>query len=379
MAWHRHIDPMRGRRPGAALLGLAIFCASCGGAAQNTVAGGNVTAPGNGMAAQAGANVPILQPEQLAVDPQIENMKERYNVSGAACNAHGVCLLISDEKRYARFFTLQGNTLRPTHRFFLLADTENGTEMDESDGEGVAFANGAFYIVGSHSRSKSGEAQASRHFVFRIPGDMTAAPAGDVGTRASAAPGARASLDSIIAAHPILRDHLLEPPGDTRDQSQPSHGVNVEGIAVVGDDMFIGFRGPLGGDRAIVLKISAAALFGGDGASAESYPLRLGPGQGVRDLAAVQGGLLVLSGPERRYGVEANPQFFLWRQGSEPILLGRLAGAARGANPESITILEETATEYRVLVLWDSELLDPPESSLPAVPPMIVRVPKPAA
>jgi hypothetical protein len=368
------------RHRSVALLGLAILCASCGGATQNMMAGGNnMSAPDNGVPRQAGANVPVLQPVQMAIDPIIENKKERYNLSGAACNAHGVCLLISDEKRYARFFTLEGNILRPGNRVFLLADVEDEVEMDESDGEGVAFANGAFYIVGSHSRSRTGEAQASRHFVFRIPGDMAAPPAGDLGSKTSAAPAARASLDAIIAAHPILKDHRLEPPGDTQDQSQPSHGVNAEGIAVVGDDMFIGFRGPLDGDRAIVLKVSATALFGNAGATAESHLLRLGPGQGVRDLAAVQGGLLVLSGPERRHGVEVNPQFFLWRQGSEPILLGRLAGAAHGANPESITILEETATEYRVLVLWDSELLDPPETSLPPVPPMIVRVPKPAA
>jgi hypothetical protein len=359
MAKKQHCPPLEMRSAKLVAIGLTALCASCGAASESP-------APENRTAAI--ADPPILQPQPLTINPPLDNAKERNNLSGAACNGRGVCLLIGDEKRYARFFTLQGNSLVPAQRVFLLPTNEGGTEMDESDGEGIAFSNGSFYVVGSHSRTKTGDAQASRHFLFRLPGDQPSPPSADIGTETAVSGVQRTSLDPIINGHLLLSQHLAEPPGDSRDGNSPSHGVNIEGIAVAGDDLFVGFRGPVDGDGAVILKVGASSLFGGSSRPVETCRVPLGEGQGVRDLAAVQGGLLILSGPERRNNVAPNPEFFLWRPGSAPIRLGRLARTAGDDNPESITVLEETAEGYRVLVLWDGDA-----GGLP----MVVQVPKP--
>ena len=94
------------------------------------------------------------------------------------------------------------------------------------------------------------------------------------------------------------------------------------------------------------------------GSAIRALRLNLGAGQGVRDLAAVRGGVLVLSGPERRHKVVPNPEFFFWEPGPGParlVRLGRLDGSGGEDNPESITVLEETDRDYRVLVLWDGD------------------------
>jgi len=87
---------------------------------------------------------------------------ERNNLSGAACENRARCLLIGDEMRYARLFSVEDGKLVIGGELWLLPDKDaDGKEMKESDGEGVAFSDGVFYIVGSHSLSKKGKAQAS--------------------------------------------------------------------------------------------------------------------------------------------------------------------------------------------------------------------------
>ncbi len=306
----------------------------------------------------------------LTISPPLDDEDERNNLSGAACNPHGVGVMIGDEKRYARFFTVGDGRLRPAARLYLLAKKEQGVKMAESDGEGVAWADGFFYLVGSHSRDRDGAAQASRHFVFRFPGDQESAPDHDVGDADDPSRRVeRTSLDAVIAAHPVLRRHLDDTPGDTPDGSAPSHGVNIEGLAMVGSDMFVGFRGPVDDAGALVLRLDAAALFGGNATPrVRTFRLDLGPGQGVRDMAAVADGILILSGPERRSGVAPNPELFFWRPGRAPVRLARLAPSTGTTNPESINVLKETKRAWRLLVLWDGEA-----GGLP----MIVQLPKP--
>ena len=347
---------------------LVAYCliAACEGAAQ----GGAGLENGAALQTAAPTDIPVLAAQRLTIEPALVNAKERNNLSGAACSAQGVCLMIGDEKRYARFFTLSGGLLAPANVIYLLPEEEGGVELDESDGEAIAFSNGAFYVIGSHSRSRSGAAQASRHFVFRYRFDGSAPPPADIGTAVAVSPEVeRRTLDPIIQAHPLLNQHLTEPPGDTADGNSPSHGVNIEGLAVSGNDMFVGFRGPVDGAGAVILRLSLNGLFGTAPRLVQTHRVNLGAGQGIRDLAAVQGGLLILAGPERRNGVEPSPVFYLWRPDSDQLVpLGRLPREHGDDNPESVTILEETDDAYRMLVLWDGDA---------GGVPMIVSVPKP--
>ena len=89
----------------------------------------------------------VLQPkENLTVNPKLSaDDKEATNVSGAACfivaGERKSCLLIGDEVRYARFFSIDGKTLVPGQKIFLLPERDsNGHKFKETDAEGIAFA-----------------------------------------------------------------------------------------------------------------------------------------------------------------------------------------------------------------------------------------------
>jgi hypothetical protein len=75
-------------------------------------------------------------------------------------------------------------------------------------------------------------------------------------------------------------------------------GANIEGLAILDGSLFVGFRGPVHIDTAYLLKFARDAVFREEPADGTTIPLKLGTGIGIRDLAAVKEGLLVLSGPE---------------------------------------------------------------------------------
>jgi hypothetical protein len=102
------------------------------------------------------AGAEVLAPKAtFNVDPPLSSEDdEATNVSGAACYvASGVrksCLLIGDEVRYARLFSIAGNTVVPSDKLFLLPERDDqGNKFKETDAEGVAFADGAYSITSS--------------------------------------------------------------------------------------------------------------------------------------------------------------------------------------------------------------------------------------
>jgi hypothetical protein len=285
------------------------------------------------------------------------------NLSGAACfvkdNIRKSCVIVADEGRHARLFSIAGATMIPGDRIFLLpARDENGKKFKEADLEGVAFDAGTYYAVGSHGLSgKKGKKQPSRYFVYRLAVDPATGQPGDLGseTKASTAVERKATLDALIAAADELKSHVDNVPGE--------QGVNIEGLAVAGGDMFFGFRGPVLDEGALVMQVPVAAIFDGAalGAKPEVHPLPLGKGQGIRDLAAVKGGFLVLSGPEKREPGKA--EVFLWKPRSAPIAIRDLGGPRRDkGQPEALLVLGETDAAYAVLVISDG-----PENGDPTV------------
>ena len=76
--------------------------------------------------------------------------------------------------------------------------------------------------------------------------------------------------------------------------------MTIEGIAIKDDaTLYAGFRGPVlkgdeGKSTAVVLSAPLDALFDGRGAQHRLFRLPLGPGRGVRDLAAFEDGILIL-------------------------------------------------------------------------------------
>lgn len=302
------------------------------------------------LGAPAAAHAEVLLPTaKLSVDPPLSaEDDEANNVSGAACyvadGKRKSCLLIGDEVRYARLFSIDGDTVVPGDKVYILPERDaRGDKFKETDAEGVAFADGFYYLVGSHGLNKKGKKQLSRYFVYRVKVDADTGRPSDLGDGKSASRAVERSdaLERYIAAHPVLNAHIGDIPG--------RQGVNVEGIAVRGGDLYFGFRGPVE-KKAVILKVPIGAVFEGDVAAAESCDIDLG-GEAIRDLAAVEGGLLVLTGPEPRTPGKAH--VFLWKP-DERRLLADLGGPrADGGQPEALLVMRESAAGYSIIVFSD--------------------------
>lgn len=87
-------------------------------------------------------------------------------------------------------------------------DGEQTKEYDETDAEGIAFADGAYYVIGSHGLNKSGEHQPSRYFLYRLTVDPVTGLTGDLGTKdiASAQVTKSGNLEKSSPPHPNWRD-----------------------------------------------------------------------------------------------------------------------------------------------------------------------------
>jgi Protein of unknown function (DUF3616) len=304
------------------------------------------------VAASLASAEPLAPVGKLTVKPGLSiDDDEATNVSGAACyvsaGTRKSCLLIGDEVKYARLFSIEGTTLVPGDKLFLLPERDdNGNKFKETDAEGISFADGFYYVVGSHGLNKKSIKQPSRYFVYRIEVDPRSGRPADLGTTDSASTNVlrKNVLEQLILQDPILKDHVGEIPGE--------QGVNIEGVAAAGTDLYFGFRGPLIQDAALIMQVPLRAIFEDEPGAARMHPLRLGKGQGIRDLASVRDGLLVLSGPEKREAGKAG--VFFWKQGSDPLFLADLGGPrADGGQPEVLLLLEETQSRYSILIMSD--------------------------
>jgi len=287
-----------------------------------------------------------------------KNVEARTNLSGAACARtappFASCLIANDEKKYAQFFSLDGNTVAPGKLIRLVDQDANG----DPDAEGVAYSDGHFYVVGSHGRSRHGnKPNDSSYVVFRFPVDKT-----------TGKPTFAVSEDQVtgIESSTRLRQALMtdEAIKSFYDKPLAENGINIEGIAVKGGRMHLGLRGPSQAGHAFVLSVDAAATFTTDRSlDAAVRSLMLGESAGIRDLAAVDDGVLVLSGPVNEQPVA--PAVFLWDDRS-----GALKKLAELQRPEDV---QETAKAEILLVLNDAPgqpwrilvMFDGPENGAP--------------
>jgi hypothetical protein len=312
------------------------------------------------------AQAPALPP----VEPGwrvIGDITEGEDISGIACVRTGGqvrrCVIAVDEKVSAVLATIDGRTIRQDGTLKLIEKVKG----EELDAEGVAYdsKDNAFYVVGSHGRKRTCcKDNPSSFNLIRVPIDpSTGRLDPDDGT--GVAPEAWIAPRNILPA--MQRSPQLAKRADAclgtkapkkkkkkgeQCEFEPAQGANIEGIAVLGDRVFVGFRGPVHGGTAYLLAFDRNSLFEKELTGDTTIPIKLGPGKGVRDLAAVADGLLVLSGPEDDEPGQAGVHHFDPRT-QAVTLLGTLAGLPKKAKPEALLVLSEDAPEYQVLVLSD--------------------------
>lgn len=280
------------------------------------------------------------------IDPGAEKMI-REDISAIAATGDGESLWIGADEgaslerltarrdETGRVLAYEGHVRFDLHDFF---DFPNGT-AEEADVEDLTIADGYLWVVGSHSlkrkKPKPGdtpeqalatltrvEREANRFLLGRIPlvaSDRPGAPilarkgpAVDGGKRKRRAGAVKMSKDGSTLSKRLARDAHLGP--FMRIPSK-DNGLDVEGLAVVGDRVFLGLRGPVLRGWATVLELRFKARKDGqlklkrfgDGDLIRRHFLDL-DGLGTRsmlvdglDLILLAGPTMDLDGPVRLY------------------------------------------------------------------------------
>ena len=287
----------------------------------------------------------------VTVEPEFRGKKARAQLSGAACNVGNTqCIAVNDETEFAQFFSLSAGRIVPGKKVDLTA------ENNEADAEAAIFKDGNFYIVGSHGRSrKKNNPNDASYIVLRVD------PSGIVTGRSTR------WRDALFKSD--LRDYA----GQKLNGGGPdgNGGVNIEGAAILGDRMYVGLRGPSIGTRAYLLHAPLRDVFAQDGPAlaAVTEPVELGPRTGIRDLAAVKSGLLILSGPVTDEQVV--PAVHFWNPADKTIRkLVELRGLPAERKAETLVALDPDETGdpnfHRVLLIFEGpENGDPVECLIP--------------
>jgi len=279
----------------------------------------------------------------------------RTNLSGAACATRKPpfhsCLIANDSKNYAQFFSIDGTKLVPGKVIRL----RDGDSSGDPDAEGVAFDNGYFYVVGSHGRSRyANNPNDSSYAVFRFPVGKGGKPAFEVSETRTVGVVESGRLREAIRGADGL--------GKFYDTKLSENGVNIEGIAVRNGRMYLGFRGPSVDANGFILSVDADAVFGKGDLDAKVATVALGATTGIRDLAAVSDGLLILTGAVNEQPVPR--AVFHWNEKTGALKkLGDLAipKAHEKHKAETLLVLRDAGRKpYRVLVMFDG-----PENGAP--------------
>jgi hypothetical protein len=228
----------------------------------------------------------------------LKKSKYERNFSGLACtrplDTSAVCIIVQDEDFEMAIARFEPNLLRIVKTVDLPSKSTSG----EFDAEAAAHSGAYFYVLGSHSqKGKSCKANPdSQEFVRFSIDPATLLPGPYERSR---------PIREIITLLPSLAPALDQcigsklPAGADGDW-QPAHGLNFEGVAVSGDRVFLGLRGPVIGGAVQIVEASVDNLFGDrkipPRASARS--VTLSPAGGIRDLASHGDRVLILSGSE---------------------------------------------------------------------------------
>ena len=209
-----------------------------------------------------------------------KNGNRSEDMSGIACaRPQGFpreCLVIDDNVQAAQFVTLKDWEIIVGETIRLIDNSFNGKDL-ELDGEGVAYAGGFYYVIGSHGYPRDSEHRLDAEgdadkITARIAASSQIVRFRSDGSSAASSVERTAKLHPIIAQVSALSPYL--------DRRLDENGVTIEGIAVRSGRILAGFRGPsLDNGRAAVLSVAIDSVFGNE-AAADKHLFELPLGEG---------------------------------------------------------------------------------------------------
>ena len=319
------------------------------------------------------------------------------DISGMACmpasNGQRTCLVINDENKNAQFVTIRDDRMTVGAPITLIGDApdpktsgtppkttcEKADGFDNLDGEGVAYSEPHFYVVGSHGCSrKKGKFRLSSFILARVRVDGQGRPAGSDGA-ALAAGNFAAAVETTYRVSDWLKRSKTAASFFAKDL-ESANGLNIEGVAVLDKTIWFGLRAPVIDGAALLVGGDVAGLFKGGNAPSKAAP-RVIPvaleGRGIRDIAPLPDKrLLVLAGAA--HGNEVPFKLFVVDPAKEdgdvkPIRLladvkQPVDGTPTIGKAEGVTVLDVTVDRAQIVVLFDSLLNGAPHQGETTIP-----------
>lgn len=257
------------------------------------------------------------------------------DISAAAFSDDGSLWVGSDEMIGVERLSPLGCHSYGEHKRFLLDDyIDLFNTDDEIDIEGMDFNDGYLWLTGSHStkrkkpkkddleenleRMATITTDLNRFILARIPiinGKLIKSYSPQDGNTLTAA-CLQTTEERNILHEALKADRHLQPFIEMGIPSK-DNGLDIEGLAVKGDRLFLGLRGPVLRGWAIIIELELTEKAGildfkeitDDGAKYKKYFLNLN-GLGVRELCWQDDDLLILAGPTM--SIEGEMQIFRW-------------------------------------------------------------------
>ncbi len=265
-----------------------------------------------------------------------------HNVSGVAVVGDRL-VIVSDEgkdKTVAQVLEREGNG-----SYRVLGDVGLAAGDGEADLEAVAAEGNIVYVTGSHAATREingtqfepPKRNPSRDRFFRFTLHANGSPGPVDGPK---------SLARLLDTHPQLAPF--------RAIASKENGVDIEGLAVKDGTLYFGFRGPVLRDGWVPILVTTW-----DDVDAGKLRYVQLDGRGIRDLAAVDDGFLLLAGPVgdgdgtyRIYFWNGIDQFSTHSDVDRPQRLAEFSDLGDG-KPEGLTVLRSQGNSYDILVVYD--------------------------
>lgn len=260
------------------------------------------------------------------------------DISAAAFSPNGYLWVGSDEMIGIERLEPVGNHNYGKHQRFLLEDyIDLFNTDDEIDIEGMDYSDGYLWLTGSHSTKRKKVKDKSdaknldrlatittdlnRFILARIPivdGKLVKSCSPVEGEKLNAACLPKTE-DRNILFEILKQDRHLQP-FMTAGIPSKDNGLDIEGLAVHGNKLFLGLRGPVLRGWAIILELEIDSTepgiltlkeFTDEGAKYKKHFFDLN-GLGIRELCIRDKDILILAGPTM--DLEGEMQVFRWKK-----------------------------------------------------------------
>ncbi len=238
-------------------------------------------------------------------------------------------------------------------------DLQAGGEVDI---EAVAWGKKYAYVIGSHSRKRK-KVKSDKTAVENLERLYTTGiePPRENLYRLELNEAGKVKSRKQVSLHDIFANDKLFRPFQVIPSKE--NGIDIEGLAVDPEErLYVGFRGPvLRGNYVPVMVLEANKKFK---QKSLSYNIRFinTEGRGIRGLESVSNGFLVLAGPVGSGSISYRLYFWDGKScvggkdvpnaGNHIKALCEIPTPA-GAKAEGIHLVEESASRYRFLIVYD--------------------------